>query len=156
MNYGFLINYKVGSVSSDNELANIFYPIQRDNIELAEEKLGYKLPLDLKNFYQEIGYGFFHREQGSINRLLSPLQVAQINLKEGIYEADPDLDVYDDIYKNEKILFFEVNEGLYLAIDKENHNGNSSVYLFDKKISDSLKAFIKEFTNNPDLINEIM
>ena len=152
--YNFLIKYKVYS-SNSNNLNNIFFEIKKEDIEISEEKLGCKLPDELKDFYQEIGYGFFYKDSGSFNRLLSPLQVAQINLREDFYEADPDLDIFDELYNKEKLLFFEVNEGIYLAIDKKEKNKQSAIWLFDKKISDSLENFIIEFTNNPKLIDNL-
>lgn len=91
----------------------------------------------------------------SFDRLLSPLQVAQITLKEDHYEADPDLEVYDDMYDGDKLLFFEINEGLYLAIDKETKNGKNKIYYFDEVIFDSLESFIKAFLGNQNLLNEL-
>jgi len=150
--YNFLIKYKVSS-SNSNDMNNTFFDVKMEEIELSEEKLGYKLPKELKEFYQEIGYGFFHRNSGSFNRLLSPLQVSQINLREDFYETDPDLDIFDELYNKEKLLFFEINEGIYLAIDKKEENKKNAVWLFDKKISNSLENFIVEFANNPKLID---
>ena len=150
--YNFLIKYKVSS-SNSNEMNNTFFGVKMEEIEISEKKLGHELPKELKEFYQEIGYGFFHRNSGSFNRLLSPLQVSQINMREDFYEADPDLDIFDELYNKEKLLFFEINEGVYLAIDKKEEDKKNAVWLFDKKISNSLENFIVEFANNPKIID---
>lgn len=39
------------------------------------------------------------------------------------------------------LIFFEVNEGVYLALDL-NNNDKSPVYYFDFKIADSLTDFL--------------
>ena len=53
-----------------------------------------------------------------------------INLRIGDFEYDPDLEIYDEIYNDDKLLFFEVNEGVYLAIDKIEHNEKNAIYYF--------------------------
>jgi len=138
-----------------NNVNNTFFDVKMEEIKKSENKLGHKLPKELKEFYQEIGYGFFHKNNDSFNRLLSPLQVVQINLKEDFYETDPDLEIFDDLYNKEKLLFFEVNEGIYLAIDRKEENGENAIWLFDKKISNSFKNFILELIDNPKLIESI-
>ncbi|WP_293786911.1 hypothetical protein [uncultured Pedobacter sp.] len=79
----------------------------------------------------------------------------QINLKRDEFEFDPDLEVYDDLYKGEKVLFYEVNEGVYLAIDIVDENGKNKIYYPDAIIADSLEDFIKSFLTNPGLINQL-
>jgi hypothetical protein len=98
---------------------------------------------------------FGKKNKDSFDRLLSPLQVAQLTSKEDFYEDDPNLKVYYNLYNNDKLLFFEVNEGLYLAIDKADEGGKSKIYYFDQKIFDSLEDFIKEFAQKPNLIRNL-
>ena len=51
----------------------------------------------------------------AINRIMDPDTIADITLREGIYEFDPDL---EGIYEEEdKLVFYEVNEGVYLTLD---------------------------------------
>jgi hypothetical protein len=153
-NFQILSSFKVTNVTAENNLDHVFYPVK--DIELAEKKLGFPLPKELVSFYNEIGYGFFwQKNKDSFDRLLSPLQVAQITLKEDFYEEDPDLEVYDDLYNNDKLLFLEVNEGIYLAIDKADEGGKNKIYYFDQKIFNSLEDFIKEFIQNPNLIRDL-
>ncbi|MEC0677175.1 SMI1/KNR4 family protein, partial [Bacillus haynesii] len=76
---------------------------------------------------------------------LDPATIADITLREDIYEFDPDL---DDIYEDEdKLVFYEVNEGVYLTLDL-NDTDKSPVFFLDKKIADSLEEFIKKVDQN--------
>jgi hypothetical protein len=153
-NFQILSPFKVKD-TTNNDLEHVFYKVEENNIDTAEKKLGFRLPKELASFYREIGYGFMNKGNGSFNRLVDPLSLVQIFLKEDFYEGDPDLEVYDDIYNNDKLLFFEVNEGTYLAIDKIDEGGKNKIYYFDKKVFDSLEEFITAFVANPDLIIEI-
>ena len=77
-----------------------------------------------------------------------------INLRTGDFEYDPDLEIYDEIYNDDKLLFFEVNEGVYLAIDKIEHNEKNARYYFGNKIADSLEEFIHKILEKPNFLNE--
>ncbi len=86
---------------------------------------------------------------------MGPETFADVNLKQDIYEYDPDLELYDDIYKGDKALFFEVNEGIYLAMDKDETEGKNAIYYFSHKVADSLEEFLKAFHDSPDLLKSI-
>jgi len=154
-NFFFLNEYIVQNEIQNMDSDTIFYPLSEDDIKKAEAEFGYELPAELKDFYVQIGYGFFHRSQGDINRILDTASLLQINLKLDEFESDPDLEVYDDLYHGEKLLFFEVNEGVYLAIDKVDENGKNRIYYTDSVIADSLEDFIRSFLENPSLIDEL-
>lgn len=151
----FLNEYRVQNEAQTNDLDNIFYPLSEDDVKKAEAEFEYELPTELKDFYVQIGYSFFHRSQVNVNRFLDTTSLFQINLKLDEFESDPDLEVYDDLYKGEKLLFFEVNEGVYLAIDKVDENGKNKIYYTDEVIADSLEAFIRSFLENPLLIDDL-
>ena len=81
-----------------------FYALKENDLTEAEGRLGFSFPNELREFYLEIGYGFIRSNNGSaINRLLDPHTIANITLREDIYEFDPDL---DDIYEDEDRLVF--------------------------------------------------
>lgn len=144
--------YITNPVQDSKNQKHSLYAVRASSINQAEVAI--KIPNELKRFYQEIGYGFFHNSKGSINRLLSPLQLKQLNLREDFYEFDPELDSYEESYKGEKLLFFEVNEGVYLAIDKEDAKGKNAIYFFDRKLSDSLEDFLIRFDANLNLLSD--
>ena len=64
------------------------------------------------------------------------------------------MELYDQLYHGDKLLFFEVYEGVYLAIDKKDENGKNAIYYFSDKIADSLESFIKDFINNENLLRD--
>lgn len=48
-----------------------------------------------------------------------------------------------------------MNEGLYLAIDKNSTNGKNAIYYFEKKIFDSFDDFIEALLVDQDLISNL-
>ncbi len=146
------VKYIVEAKNNKKESKHSFYRVSDEQIMLSEKKLNYKLPLELKKFYKTVGYGFFfNSEKNQLNRVLAPLQVAQINLREDFYEYDPDLEIYDE---DDKLIFMEINESVYLTISKDEKQGKNAIYYFDEKIADSLEEFFNEFDKNPKLLNK--
>ena len=135
--------YIIEVTNQENNLKHNFYRVRFENIELAEDSI--QLPIELKLFYKEVGYGFFYKNLNSFNRLFSPMQVKQINLREDFYEFDPDLELYKTDFYKDKLIFFEVNEGVYLLIDKNDIKGKNAIYYFDDKIANSLEEFLDRF-----------
>jgi len=153
--FDFLKSYRLNSkdVTPSIESKHIFYPVVIKDIIESESRLGFLFPDELDEFYKEIGYGFLNRrdKRGNFNRFLPPASVADINLRVDPYENDPDLEVYDD---PTKMIFFELSEGLYLTIDKDETKKQSPVYYFEDKIANSISEFIKKYEKNPDFIDE--
>ncbi|COM08975.1 Uncharacterised protein [Streptococcus pneumoniae] len=68
-------------------------------------------------------------------------------MREGIYEFDPDL---EGIYEEEdKLVFYEVNEGVYLTLDL-NTPQQTPVYFFETQIADSLEEFIRKINQDTE------
>lgn len=138
---------------NNNDLQHSLYPLSVQDIKEVEAVI--EIPAELKRFYKSIGYGFFHRKSDTaINRLMDPYSFKQLNVKETFYEFDSALEVYDTMYHGEKVLFFEVNEGIYLAIDRQAKGGKNAVYYYGNKIADSLEEFLTAFVGNANLIAE--
>ena len=123
-----------------------FFPLKEKDIIKAEERLGFKFPPELREFYLEVGYGFLQgNNENSISRLMDPDTITDITLREGIFEYEPDLEgIYEEA---DKLVFYEVNEGVYLTLDL-NDTQRNSVHFFDNKIADSLESFIKKVDEN--------
>ena len=119
-----------------------FIRLQENDLLNAEERLGFELPNELRDFYLEVGYGFIKgSDVNAINRIMDPDTIADITLREGIYEFDPDLEgIYEE---DDKLVFFEVNEGVYLTLDL-NTPQQTPVYFFDTQIANSLEEFIRK------------
>lgn len=106
--------------------------------------MGVSFPSDLKQLYLEVGYGFIEGQSANaINRILGPGAVADVEWREGIFEFDSDL---DEVYDEDKLIFFEVNEGIYLSIDLQ--LVNNPIYYMDIQIAESLEDFFKKFIND--------
>lgn len=117
-----------------------FFPVSKKEIDVAEERLGFCLPQELVNFYLQIGYGFmFMHEEYAFNSLLHPSTIVAIQLREDQFETDPDLETYDDA---SKILFYQVNEGIYLTMDHSKET--SGIYYFGNRIAESFHDFINK------------
>lgn len=107
-------------------------------------------PRELREFYLEIGYGFFNcGSHSKFNRLIDPESVADIRLQEDVYAYDPDLELYDDLTK---LVFYEVVEGLYFSISVEDH----AIYYVDIKIAESLVEFLEKLDQEGDYYNELL
>ncbi|WP_340371993.1 SMI1/KNR4 family protein [Peribacillus sp. FSL E2-0218] len=130
-----------------------FFPLKEKDLIKAEERLGFRFPSELREFYLEVGYGFFKgNNENSISRLMDPDTIADITLREGIYEYDPDLEgIYEEA---DKLVFYEVNEGVYLTLDL-NDTQRTSVHFFDNKIADSLESFIKKVDEDNEYFFDI-
>ncbi|MBE7127455.1 SMI1/KNR4 family protein [Bacillus mycoides] len=125
-----------------------FLKLQENEFIVAEERLGFAFPNELRNFYLEVGYGFIKGNNvDAINRIMDPDTIADITLREGIYEFDPDL---EGIYEEEdKLVFYEVNEGVYLTLDL-NTPQQTPVYFFETQIADSLEEFIRKINQDAE------
>ncbi|EJS04783.1 SMI1/KNR4 family protein [Bacillus mycoides] len=125
-----------------------FFKLQENELIVAEERLGFAFPNELRNFYLEVGYGFIKGNNvDAINRIMDPDTIADITLREGIYEFDPDL---EGIYEEEdKLVFYEVNEGVYLTLDL-NTPQQTPVYFFETQIADSLEGFIRKINQDTE------
>ncbi|HFU7058603.1 TPA: SMI1/KNR4 family protein [Bacillus cereus] len=125
-----------------------FFKLQENELIVAEERLGFAFPNELRNFYLEVGYGFIKGNNvDAINRIMDPDTIADITLREGIYEFDPDL---EGIYEEEdKLVFYEINEGVYLTLDL-NTPQQTPVYFFETQIADSLEEFIRKINQDTE------
>ena len=129
-------NEKEGNSEIYKNYKHTLYPLNDEEVERVNNVI--KVPFELKEFYKKIGYGFFFQSHNSFDRLLDPFSFKQINLREDFYEFDPDLEL-------DKCIFFEVNEGVYLLIDKRDFHGKNAIYYFEKRIADSLDEFLDRF-----------
>lgn len=114
----------------------------------SETRLGFNFPNELKLFYSQVGCGFIKGSQtDNFNRVMDPSSIADVVLREDIYEFDPDL---DDLYNNSnRLVFFEIVEGLFLELGLSD-SPTTPVYHFDVKIADSLFEFMTKMNNDPD------
>lgn len=123
-----------------------FYEVLESEIVEAEKAIGITIPDELKEFYRNLGYGFFCSEQGNINRLMDPLSVRDFRLRQNDFKYYPDIQIYDYFEEN-KLIFFEVNESMLFSI-QTNIEGKCKIYNYDKVIADSLEEFVTKIIEN--------
>lgn len=138
------------------QMKHSFLPVDIGRIYQAEEKIGFPLPHELKNFYMEIGYGYMHQVQDSHhNTMMYPLDVADAYLRRGEYENNflASTGLYEESYK---LLFYDALEGCFAWMDLRENKSTSSVYYIGEndKIADSLLEFMLAYDNNPNLLEE--
>lgn len=128
------------------------YSVDMDAILEAETLLGFSFPNELRQFFITYGYGFISESDTNINRLLDPLSIADLRSRQKEYEYYGDLDLYEE-YEKDKLLFFEANEGILLAIELSDTE-KQKIYFYDKPIAESLDDFLIKYTNNNCFFNE--
>lgn len=129
------------------EIENLakWYRLDMKAVNEAEQRMSFSFPKSLRTVYQKYGYGFVTNTEGAINRLMDPLTCADIRLREDIYECDPDLELYESS-ETDKILFFEVNEGVYISIGIN----DEKIYFMNEIIAYDLSEFLFKISENPD------
>jgi tetratricopeptide (TPR) repeat protein len=131
---------------------NTFYSVQQNKISDAEKRLGFKFPLSLKEFWQEIGYGFFRyssngkKTMDHTNRLMTPSQIADIILlKEDSGLILPEaVEYFDDGYIGDgDILFFEIGDlSSFLVMKPKSSKPNSVYNMIGEVIEEEFEKFI--------------
>jgi hypothetical protein len=145
--YDYLKKYVNKSVSNGKE--NSFYTFDLKRIENCERKLGYTFPEELKEFWMEIGYGFFRSsvpEKGInqndwTNRLATPDDIMEILLEGAESEliTETGLDLLDE----GALPFFEVSDSTsFISMKPNSEDPHAIYYLIDYKIADSLEEFV--------------
>lgn len=128
---------------------NSFYPIDQNEIEKAQIELDIIFPLQLQEFYLEIGYGFFRRAHNSpkdyifydTNRLNAPSQIVEM-LKDGFASGMISEDVLENLEPGD-IPFFEIGDSSSFMIMKTMSDNPNAVWSDTGiKIEDSLEQFI--------------
>ena len=125
-----------------------FYAPYSEDLPKALETLN-PFPYELKVFYEEIGFGFMHRRKGKVNRILDPVSLVLVNLRQDECRYDKKIEEalsYYDISK--QLLFFQSNKGEYVAINRTETNSCNPVFYKKLNIADSLLEFITFFHKN--------
>lgn len=133
---------------------NIFYSVPIEHILEAEGQLGYPFPSQLKEFYQQIGYGVFRHNYdyshtiNPSNRLIDPNSIAAIKL-EGFESGQIKPDVE---FEADELPFFEVSGGgaIFFTLKPLSDNPNR-VWDDDNILEESFERFIwRLYYERPD------
>ena len=153
--FDFLKRYRLQNENDSTNkegMKHVFFPLYKRDILNLESEIDALIPKELEELYLEIGYGFLlNGYKSDFNRLLPPDIIGLIMLREEQYEFDPDLEIYDD---PNQLIFYEVNEGLYLTVALDNNEDKSPVFYFEDQISDSIEAFLRALDEDPEYLRQ--
>lgn len=162
--FSYLLPYVHESDAPPAPDQNRFYSLERKDILDAESTMGIQFPEQLKNFYQEIGYGFFRAPQNpppdhkfyGTNRLSDPLTTALLYKAIEYFHNDPQFDYYKaledgaiishdtlELLEVGDLPFFEIGDSSSFMVMKL-HSENPNAIWSDcgVKIEDSFERFV--------------
>lgn len=130
-----------------------FYKVGKDEIESIQTKYKINFPMELNDFYNEIGYGFVRPDKSDLhdftNRIMSPIEIVYFLNGLDIYENDERRNYY--LNKN-RLPFYEVSENSLLTIDLQESKSDNKckVYYYNIKIANSLLEFLEKMKIEAD------
>lgn len=122
---------------------NSFYPVEREEIINAEGNMGVIIPKALSQFYLTVGYGFLETRGYNANRIMDPESVEEFRLGIGQFENSEEVELLEK-YTGDKLVFFEVNESLFLSIGISKFN-NGKIFYYDEVIAEDLSEFLERY-----------
>ncbi|GHT15300.1 antitoxin YxxD [Bacteroidia bacterium] len=160
--FSFLEEYKLredlfegNGVEKVMKYTHHFYTPYPEDIPKALETFN-PFPVELKAFYEQIGFGFMHRRKGKLNRVLDPVSLILVNLRQDECRYDKALERTLAHYDTDRqLLFFQSDKGEYIAIDRTETNGSNPVFYKHHKLTDSLHEFIAGFHKNESWLESI-
>ena len=132
--------------SIKNNPNNTFYPVNPDTIRKAESNMGIIFPEVLNQFYLNVGYGFLETRKHNINRIMGPNSVEEFFLGTGQFQNSEEVEIFSH-YTNDKLVFFEVHESLFLSMGITKKN-KGIIYYYDEMIAEDLKEFFEKYLEN--------
>ena len=161
--FSFLEEYKLREELFDDtgvekvmKYPHHFYTPYPEDLPKALETFN-PFPVELKAFYEQIGFGFMHRRKGKINRILDPVSLILVNLRLDECKYDKVLEKALAQYDTGKqLLFFQSDKGEYVAIAREETNGSNIVSYKQYTLADSLLEFITRFHKDRDWLDGLL
>ena len=126
--------------------SNWFEEITLDDITKSEQNLGFEFPNQLKEFWQEIGYGALYvskngENSGLVNRIMPPEEIADIFLRREETESNVLPFVFDDL-KPDDMIFFEIGDSSSFLIMRPKGKTPNMVYDLAGGKIDDFETFI--------------
>ncbi len=127
---------------------NTFYPVKSADIQRAESNMGIIIPEALTQFYLSVGYGFLTTNKHNINRIMDPGSVEEFFLGTGQFQNSDGVELFGN-YTKDKLVFFEVNESLFLSMGITKKN-KGKIYYYDEMIANDLNEFFEKYLGNEE------
>ena len=124
-----------------NEKDVRMYEVTKEDIQNAEERMGFTFPETLNAFYNEIGFGFVKSSSNFINRIMSPTDIADFVCNSEEYEY-----VDKSIYREDELVFMHVSDEDFITIAYE----EGDIRYLGEKIADSLVEFLEKIIAVPN------
>lgn len=131
-----------------NNSDNSFYGVKTDLVGIVEKNMGVTIPDDLKNFFSEIGYGFLKTKKSNINRIMGLGSIEDFRLGTGEFLNSKEAETLK-MYSDDKLVFFEVNESLYISIGISKNN-YGKIFYYNDVIADSLEEFLDHYIEDEE------
>ena len=159
--YEFLRKYSYNNLlDCENDKSNIhrhfFLPLDvddKDDIEKIKQELNIIFPNSLIEFYKDIGigqlYSKFRDNYKSRYRFLWSSEFLALYIEE--YDEDEEFDgsrtnAIESLKENNRLSFMEASEHDFFEISLE----DESIWIFGRKIANSLAEFIRKEFETPD------
>lgn len=146
-NYDFLKKY----VGHNDLKGTYFLKVEENEICEGERILKHELPSQLKEFYNEIGYGTlscgekYPEMYCEISNLILP-PITASNFSKGLLEfEDQDFYMAESTYELLEpgdLPFFEIGDSTNFLLMKLNSDNPNAVWWYNEKIEDSFERFI--------------
>lgn len=156
-NFEWLKKYMFDVNNFENEPSmykHMFMPISKEELEKQEQRMGMKFPLELRGFYEQVGYGslcFYDKDY--LDEIMSPESVVDFVLQEGCYENDS---YRKELNVNKYMPFFDIGDDTFFSLDLSQIDDNGCcpvVYSPEYKpitLAGSLEEFIIEMDKTLD------
>jgi hypothetical protein len=126
------------------KLRHKFYILEDKVIQEALNILE-PFPAELKQFWQEIGFGYFHCNRERANRIFDPYSLTQMNNLEDRFKYDTEL---ERALVDGHLVFFHTSLYQFLTIERKDISGKNAVYYKKQKLSDSLLELLTHYDKN--------
>ena len=149
--YNIFKDYVVDNEKIKNNKKVIFYPVTIDEINSAENQMNKQFPDSIKQFYLEVGWGFFEDESKSfINLLMSPSDIADFYCAKGNYVYAEEREFLEE----NEFVFFEVDANCHITLNLVN-SSEDGIYFGTDKIAENLIDFVKKMSENSNYYDDI-
>ena len=146
--YEYLKQY-VRSTPDNKVHTNLFLPVSDEQIVRAEDKLHIKFPSELRDFYQEIGYGFLTHPHtypkdyifSNTNRINPPDLLVEMSIT-GHASGVISEETLESLQPGDLPVFEICDSSSFMIMKPLSDNPNAIWYMGLEKIEDSFERFI--------------
>lgn len=125
-----------------------FFHLDSDDIQASYETFQ-PFPVELKVFYEEIGFGYFYCNKERVNRIFDPMTLVQVNSSARNKELDTPINI-------NRLVFFETFNGEHFSIQSEETYKGNEIYYKGKLVAESLEDFVYQYSQDRYYLRDII